>query len=126
VPAEWIPALGIIATVAEILLGLLLLVGWHTRATALLSALLLLTFGVAMTFGLGVKAPLNYSVFAAMGGALLLANCQSFPFSLDQLRLRRIHSTRDSIVGGGTSYPGGTHQDATVLVANNSPSSSAI
>src|SRR5678816_3483422 len=42
VPAEMIPALGIIATVAEIVLGLLLLVGWRTRATALLSALLLL------------------------------------------------------------------------------------
>ncbi|MEN3328115.1 MAG: putative oxidoreductase [Acidobacteriota bacterium] len=89
VPAEWIPALGIIATGAEILLGLLLLVGWHTRAAALLSALLLLTFGVAMIIGLGVKAPLNYAVFTGMGGSLLLANCQSFPFSLDQLRSHR-------------------------------------
>lgn len=91
VPAEIIPALGVVATMAEIFLGLLLLVGWHTRAAALLSALLLLTFGVAMTFGLGVKAPLNYAVFTGMGGSLLLANCQSFPFSLDQLRSRRTH-----------------------------------
>jgi len=90
-PAELIPALGIFATAAEIILGLLLLVGWHTRASALLSALLLLTFGVAMTLGLGVKAPLNYSVFTGAGGSLLLANCQTFPFSLDQLRLRRTH-----------------------------------
>ena len=89
VPAEMIPALGIIATGAEIFLGLLLLVGWHTRATALLSALLLLAFGIAMALGLGVKAPLNYAVFTGMGGALLLANCQRFPLSLDQLRLRR-------------------------------------
>ncbi len=88
-PAELIPALGIIATGAEIILGLLLLVGWHTRASALLSALLLLTFGVAMTLGLGVKAPLNYSVFTGAGGSLLLANCRSFPFSLDQLLSRR-------------------------------------
>src|ERR1044072_7082193 len=88
VPAEMIPALGIIATVAEIVLGLLLIVGWHTRASALLSALLLLTFGVAMIVGLGVKAPLNYSVFTGAGGSLLLANCRSFPFSLDQLRKR--------------------------------------
>ena len=36
-PAGMIPALGIIATAAEILFGLLLLVGWHTRATAVLS-----------------------------------------------------------------------------------------
>lgn len=91
VPAEMIPALGVIATCAEIVFGILLLVGWHTRAAALLSALLLLTFGVAMTLALGVKAPLNYAVFTGVGGSLLLANCESFPFSLDQLRLRRTH-----------------------------------
>ncbi|HYV14270.1 MAG TPA: hypothetical protein VE980_25410 [Pyrinomonadaceae bacterium] len=91
-PAEMIPALGIIATIAEILLGLLLLIGWHTRAAALLSALLLLIFGVAMTVGLGVKAPLNYAVFTGMGGSLLLANCQRFPLSLDQLWSRRTES----------------------------------
>ena len=53
--------LGIIATAAEILFGLLLLVGWQTRATAVLSGLLLLVFGVSMALGLGVKAPLNYT-----------------------------------------------------------------
>jgi uncharacterized membrane protein YphA (DoxX/SURF4 family) len=55
-PAGMIPLLGVIATGAEVLLGLLLLVGWHTRAAALLSGLLLLTFGAAMTLALGVKA----------------------------------------------------------------------
>jgi uncharacterized membrane protein YphA (DoxX/SURF4 family) len=80
-PAEMIPPLGVIATGAEILFGLLLLVGWHTRATALLSGLLLLSFGVAMTLALGVKAPLNFAVFTGVGGALLLANCESFPSS---------------------------------------------
>jgi len=85
VPAKMIPALGVVATGAEIFLGFLLLVGWHTRAAAMLSALLLLTFGVAMTLALGIKAPLNYAVFTGVGGALLLANCRSFPFSLDQL-----------------------------------------
>ena len=88
-PARMIPTLGAIATGAEILLGLLLLVGWHTRAAALLSGLLLLTFGVAMTLALGVKAPLNFAVFTGVGGALLLANCERFPFSVDQLLCRR-------------------------------------
>jgi len=88
-PAKMIPPLGIIATGAEILFGLLLLVGWHTRATALLSGLLLLSFGVAMTLALGVKAPLNFAVFTGVGGALLLANCESFPFSVDELLRRR-------------------------------------
>jgi uncharacterized membrane protein YphA (DoxX/SURF4 family) len=84
-----IPALGVIATGAEISFGLLLLFGWHTRAAALLSALLLLTFGAAMTLALGVKAPLNYAVFTGVGGALLLATCKSFPFSVDELLFRR-------------------------------------
>jgi uncharacterized membrane protein YphA (DoxX/SURF4 family) len=84
-----IPPLGVIATGAEILCGLLLLVGWHTRASALLSGLLLLSFGVAMTLALGVKAPLNFAVFSGVGGALLLANCESFPFSVDELVSRR-------------------------------------
>jgi uncharacterized membrane protein YphA (DoxX/SURF4 family) len=83
------PAAGVIATGAEILFGLLLLVGWHTRATALLSGLLLLSFEVAMTLALGVKAPLNFAVFTGVGGALLLANCESFPLSVDELLFRR-------------------------------------
>ena len=36
VPTGMIPALGIIATAAELSLGLLLLVGWYARVTALL------------------------------------------------------------------------------------------
>jgi len=93
-PAGMIPTLGVIATGAEILFGLLLLVGWHTRAAALLSGLLLLTFGVAMTLALGVKAPLNFAVLTGVGGALLLANCESFPFSVDELLFRRTIQSR--------------------------------
>jgi len=88
-PVGMIPALGVIATGAEILFGLLLLVGWHTRAAAWLSGLLLLTFGVSMTLALGIKVPLNFAVLTGIGGALLLANCQSFPFSVDDLLSRR-------------------------------------
>ena len=88
-PAVMILPLGIIATGAETLFGLLLLVGWHTRIAALLSGLLLLTFGAAMTLALGVKAPLNFAVLTGIGGALLLANCERFPFSVDELLFRR-------------------------------------
>src|SRR4030095_540739 len=91
VPAGMIPALGVIATGAEPLFGLLLLVGWYTRVTALLSGLLLLVFGVSMALGLGVQAPLNYAVFTGAGGAFLLANCERFPFSVDELLFRRTH-----------------------------------
>jgi len=84
-PAAMIPALAMIATVAETLFGVLLVLGWKTRITALLSGVLLITFALTMTMALGVQAPLNASVFSAAGGALLLATCPNFPFSLDQL-----------------------------------------
>jgi len=83
-----IPALAMIATAAETLFGLLLVLGWRTRLVALLSGALLTTFGLAMTVALGVKAPLNLSGFSAAGGALLLAAHADVPFSVDEL-LRR-------------------------------------
>jgi uncharacterized membrane protein YphA (DoxX/SURF4 family) len=88
-PEGMILPLGVTATGAEILFGLLLLVGWHTRVAALLSGLLLLTFGVSMTLALGIKAPLNFAVLTGIGGALLLASCDNFPFSVDELLSRR-------------------------------------
>jgi uncharacterized membrane protein YphA (DoxX/SURF4 family) len=87
-PVAMVPALAIIATAAETLFGLLLVLGWKTRITALLSGVLLTTFALTMTMALGVKAPLNFSVFSAAGGALLLGACANFPFSLDELLCR--------------------------------------
>jgi uncharacterized membrane protein YphA (DoxX/SURF4 family) len=97
-PAGMIPALGIIATGAEILFGLLVLVGWRTRVAARLSGLLLIVFATAMTTALGVKSVLNFAVLTGIGGAFLLANCERFPFSLDELLSRRTHSEEGSIV----------------------------
>ena len=87
-PAAIIPALAVVSTAAEILLGLLLVLGWKTRIAALLSGVLLITFALTMTVALGVKAPLDASVFSAAAGALLLATYENSPFSLDEL-LRR-------------------------------------
>ncbi len=72
-PAPLIPPLAWAATLAETLFALGLLVGWRLRWFALASGLLLLSFALAMTIALGVKAPLNFSVFAAAAGAFLLA-----------------------------------------------------
>ena len=88
-PHAMIPALAVIATGAEILFGLLLLLGWQTRITALCSGMLLMIFGLAMTLALGIKAPLDFSVFSAAGGSLLLATCPAFPFGVDELRRLR-------------------------------------
>jgi uncharacterized membrane protein YphA (DoxX/SURF4 family) len=84
-PAQVIPVLSMISTAAEIVFGILLILGWRTRITALLSAILLIAFAVAMTISLGVEAPLSFSVYSAAGGALLLATCTEFPLSLDSL-----------------------------------------
>lgn len=87
-PAGLIPALAWAATAAEVALGLGLILGLYTRASALLSGLLLLLFAAAMALALGVKAPLNYSVLSAAAGSLLLSAQGSFAWSLDSL-LRR-------------------------------------
>jgi putative oxidoreductase len=72
-PASTIPFLAWAATVAELVLGVLLLVGIWLRWTALASAVLLVLFGTAMAISFGVKSPLDYSVFSASAAALLVA-----------------------------------------------------
>jgi putative oxidoreductase len=72
-PAFTIPFLAYAATVAEITCGVALIVGFQMRWTALASAILLFFFATAMAISLGVKPPLDYSVFSASAGALLLA-----------------------------------------------------
>lgn len=72
-PAVTIPFLGWAATVAELVLGVLLVTGLWPRWTAWASAALLLTFGLAMTVSFGIKEPLDYSVFSASAAAVLLA-----------------------------------------------------
>jgi putative oxidoreductase len=72
-PASTIPFLAWAATVAELVLGVLLVIGIWPRWTAFASALLLVLFGVAMAISFGLKSPLDYSVFSASSAALLLA-----------------------------------------------------
>src|SRR5215472_15084517 len=64
-PVRSIAILAIVATGAEFILGILLVLGWKTRMAALFSGVLLTFFALAMTIALGVEAPLNYSVFSA-------------------------------------------------------------
>jgi len=88
-PHSWIPAVGWFATICEAALGVALLVGFRIRAVAFCSGLLTLGFAVGMICGLGVKAPLNYSVFVVSAAAFVLANQSSDPWSADFWVLRR-------------------------------------
>jgi len=72
-PSASTPILAWTSTVAEVVLAIGLLIGWQLRWFALAAGLLLLSFAITMTLALGVKAPLDFSVFAAAAGAFLLA-----------------------------------------------------
>jgi putative oxidoreductase len=76
-PAFIIPFLAWAATIAELSLGLLLILGLWTRWVAFGAAALLFLFGTSMAISFGLKSPLDYSVFSASAGALLLALYQS-------------------------------------------------
>lgn len=72
-PAFTIPFLAWAATIAETTLGILLILGLWPRWVAFTSAVLLAMFATAMAISFGIKSPLDYSVFSASAGALLLA-----------------------------------------------------
>src|SRR5512135_779691 len=72
-PTAWTNSFAWAATVAETLFGILLIAGFKTRMTSVLAGLLLFSFAMAMVTGLGIKKPLDYSVFSAAAAAFLLA-----------------------------------------------------
>ncbi|HLH37046.1 MAG TPA: DoxX family protein [Alloacidobacterium sp.] len=73
------------ATVAETVFGILLIAGFKTRIISVFSGLLLLSFALGMATGLGIKKPLDYSVFSAAAAAFLLAFQEPDGFTLDKL-----------------------------------------
>lgn len=88
-PSSFIPAVGWLANVAEIGLGIMLLVGWRTRMASRLSGLLVLGFAGGMIAGVGIKEVLNFSVLVVAGGAFLLSGAHGYRFSLDELLAER-------------------------------------
>lgn len=72
-PEALVPMVAWTATLLEITLGILLIVGWQTRWVALASGVLLLLFALGMTVGTGIKTAFDASVFAASALGFLLA-----------------------------------------------------
>ncbi len=72
-PRATFPFLAWAATATELGLGIALVLGVWPRAVSAASAALLAVFGLAMAVSLGIKSPLDYSVFSASAAALLLA-----------------------------------------------------
>jgi uncharacterized membrane protein YphA (DoxX/SURF4 family) len=84
-PSSWTVSFAWSATIAETLLGILLIVGFKIRMVSVLSGLLLLSFAMGMATGLGIKTPLDYSVFSAAAAAFLLVFREPDRFTLDKL-----------------------------------------
>ncbi|MGC1633787.1 MAG: DoxX family protein [Gelidibacter sp.] len=84
-PITLVPTLAIIATAAEILFALCLLIGFKTELFAKLSGLLLLIFALSMTFSIGIKGAFDYSVFIASAGAFALSTMKQKYWEVDQL-----------------------------------------
>ncbi|WP_394846251.1 DoxX family membrane protein [Pendulispora brunnea] len=85
-PALLTPLLAWMATIGETLFGVLLLLGYRTRETALGAGGLLLTFALSMTVSSpGLHGVFTYSVLSAAGAALLLATVPDPAWSFDAL-----------------------------------------
>ena len=87
-PKTIIPTIAVLVTIAETGLAILLLLGFKTNYASFGAAILLLLFGLAMAYSFGIKEPLDYSVFAASAGALLLATMPYYKWSIDQLLIK--------------------------------------
>lgn len=75
--------MGLIATVAEVVFGIFLIVGFKTRQVALGSALLTATFAILMITSSGLYAPFKYPVFVFTGGGLVLWGLNNYKWSID-------------------------------------------
>jgi len=85
VPGQMISFVAVAATFLEILFGLSFLLGFKTKFFAQLSGVLLLLFGLSMTFSTGIKGPLDYSVFTASAAAFALSTMGSTYLELDEV-----------------------------------------
>lgn len=73
------------ATFLEIIFPVMLIFGFKTKIAAYGTGFLLLIFAFSMVIALGIKAPLDYSVWVGSAGAFLLATQKEYFFSIDTL-----------------------------------------
>jgi uncharacterized membrane protein YphA (DoxX/SURF4 family) len=85
VASPWINVFAVIATIAEIIFGILLLAGKWTKWAAMGSGVLALLFALSMAVSLGIVSPLSYSVFTVSAASFLLAVTNRYKWSLDNI-----------------------------------------
>ncbi len=91
-PEAVIPAMGFIATAAEVIFAICLILGFKTEFFARLSGFLLLIFALSMTFSSGIKSAFDYSVFTAAAAAFSLSLMKEKYLEVDLLLI--INKTR--------------------------------
>ncbi len=84
-PESFISIAGIIATVAEVVFAVFLIIGFKTELIAKLSGILILIFGLSMTFSTGIKGAFDYSVFSASAAAFALSLMKEKFLEVDSL-----------------------------------------
>ena len=89
IPETLIPVFGAIATGAEILFGISLIIGFKTELVAKLSGFLMLIFALTIAFSTGIKGVFDYSVFAASAGAFGLSIMNEKYLELDSFLSRK-------------------------------------
>jgi putative oxidoreductase len=88
-PSSLVNVFAVMATIAEIGFGVLLLVGRWTRIAAIGSGILTLFFALSMAISFGIVSPLSYSVFTASAASFLLATLPTYKWSLDNVFLSK-------------------------------------
>ena len=84
-PESFIPSIGSLATLAELVFALCLILGFKTKLFAKLSGCLLLLFAVSMWLSTGIKGPIDYSVFTASAAAFALSTMKEGYLELDNI-----------------------------------------
>ncbi|MFA6085070.1 DoxX family protein [Mucilaginibacter sp.] len=85
IPAARVPVFAVMATIAEAVFGILLLIGLFTRMAAVGSGVLSFLFALAMAISFGIESPIGYSVFTVSAASFLLAIQPGFKWSIDSL-----------------------------------------
>lgn len=75
--------MGSAATIAELAIGICLLIGFKIKLASIGAALITFTFAVCMIAASGIGAPFQYPVFVFTGAALVLSGLDNFKWSMD-------------------------------------------
>lgn len=73
----------VIATLAELVFGICLIVGYRIKEAAIGAGILTLIFGLCMAAFLSISAPFDYPVFVFTGGAFVLSAMGHHQWSID-------------------------------------------